>query len=137
MSNASKILIVKENPGRLILDKFPHIDVDNKRYGQEVIFDVLLNYKMVGRARLGYRVPFLYKNLRDSQTYMVFNRPANYLRVKLSKEYGDKLAQETPMVYMLFEWVERDLVAFEQIFKEQWDSVIMSEPQQHQMQLSI
>lgn len=137
MANESKILIVKENPGKLLLDRFPQIDVDNKRYGQDVVFDVLLNYKMVGRARLGFRIPFVYKNLRDSQTFMVFNRPANYVKVKLAKEYGDKLSQDTTLVYMLFEWVERDLVAFEQIFKEQWDSVVMSEPQQHQMQLSL
>lgn len=134
--STSKILIIKENQARLLLDKFPHIDVDNKRFDHEEVFDVHLNYKLIGRARLAYRVPFLFKNLRDSQTQFVFNKPCNYLRVKLSKEYGD-LNPDSRLVYLVFEWVERDLICFEQIFKEQWDSVIMSEPRQHQLELAI
>jgi hypothetical protein len=134
----AKVLVIKENPARLLGTYFPDIQVDDRsRYDQEEVFDVMYKYKVIGRARLTYRIPFQAKSLRESQTYMVYNKPVGYVNTRFQLELGADFKPESMLVYLLFQWVERDLVAFEQIFKEQWDAVVMENPAQHQMQLAI
>jgi hypothetical protein len=133
----SKVILIKENPSRLLLSYFPDIQIDAKRFGQEDVFDVMYRYKVVGRARLQYRIPFEASKLRESQTLMVYNKLVPYVKKRFTDELGDGFTPKTMLVYLMFKWEERDLVAFEEIFKEQWDSVINENPAQHQMQLAI
>jgi hypothetical protein len=133
----SKVILIKENPSRLLLHYFPDIQINANRFGQEDLFDIMYRYKVVGRARLQYRIPFEADKLRESQTLMVYNRLVPYVKKKFIDELGDAFTPKTLLVYLMFKWEERDLVAFEEIFKEQWDSVINENPAQHQMQLAI
>ena len=134
----SKTLIIKEGMSRLLLPVFPDIQIENlNRWAQEELFDVMYKYKVIGRARLIYRTPFVALNLKESHTFLVYNRPVNYVKKKLKDELGDDFTGSTQLVWMLMKWEERDLVAFEEIFREQWEKVNQEHPDQHQFQLNF
>lgn len=134
----SIVLPIRENPSRLLLPFVPDIQIeDRERWTQEAKVDVFYMNKIIGRARLHYRIPFQAKNLRESQTLMVYNRLVPYVKNRFIKELGDAFTPESWLVYLLFKWEERDLIAFEQIYKESWEGLVNEHPEQHQMQLAI
>jgi hypothetical protein len=134
----SIVLPIRENPGRLLLPMVPDIQIEDRfRWSQEKLVDVFYMNKIVGRARLHYRIPFQAKNLKESQTLMVYNRLVPYVKNRFIKELGDAFTPESWLVYILLKWEERDLIAFEQIMKEHWEGIVNENPQQHQMQLAI
>jgi hypothetical protein len=134
----STVLLIRENPSRLFLPFVPDIQIeDRQRWAQEKLVDVMYMNKIIGRARLQYRVPFQAKNLKETQTLMVYNRLVPYVKNRFIKELGEAFTPESWLVYLLLKWEERDLIAFEQIYKEQWDDLIVTHPEQHQMQLAI
>lgn len=134
----TKTLLIKEGHSRLLLPIFPDVQVENlSRWAQEDVFDVMYKYKVVGRARLIYRTPFLANNLKESHTFLVYNKPVNYVKKLFKDLLGDEFTGGTMLVWMLLKWEERDLVAFEEIFKEQWEKVSQEHPEQHQMQLNF
>lgn len=134
----SKVIdIRKENISRLMMPFLPEIVIDNPRYGQEEKFDVHFRGKIIGRARLHYRLPFQAKNLRDSQSFLVYNKPKHWMTKVLHDELGEGFSADTWLVYVLLKWEERDLLAFDDIMKQVQAEIIDENPSQHQMQLAI
>jgi hypothetical protein len=134
----STVLLIRDNPTRLLLPFVPDIQIeDRQRWSQEKLVDVMYMNKVVGRARLQYRVPFQAKNLKETQTLMVYNRLVPYVKHRFIKELGEAFTPDSWLVYLLLKWEERDLIAFEQIMKEHWDGIVNENPAQHQMQLAI
>ena len=134
----SKVIdIRKENISRLLMPHLPEILVDNPRFGQENKFDIHYKGRIIGRARLHYRIPFQAQNLRDSQTFMLYNKPKFWMQKVLSDEIGEGFSGETWLVYVLFKWEERDLMAFDDIVKQVQAELIEENPSQHLMQLAI
>lgn len=137
----NKVLdIRKENIRRLLMLYVPEIVVDNmdsSKFNQEDLFDVHYRGKLIGRARLHYRLPFKAGNLKDSQTFLVYNKPQFWLRKLLSEELGEGFNNDTWLVYVVLKWEERDLMAFDEIMKEVQSQIIEENPSQHRMQLAI
>lgn len=117
--------ILKENPARLLNDRFPEIMIDSQELSQEAVFDVYYKNRLIGTAQLQYRIPYISDNLRESQTFLVYNRPAHWLHGILSRQLGEgKYNSKTRLVYCLFKWKQQDLFAFEAIAKEVWEGIL-------------
>jgi hypothetical protein len=134
----NQLIIQKENPARLLGDFFPEIMIENREIlDQEAEFEIVYKNKVIGRAKLHYRIPYQAGSLRESQTFLIYNKPAHWLQLTLSKQLAEgTYNSQTWLVYCLFRWVERDLLVFEDLFKESWEDVVNENRTQLQMEMA-
>jgi hypothetical protein len=134
----NQLIILKENPTRLLGDYFPEIMIDNREIlDQEAQFEIVYKNKVIGRAVLHYRIPYPSSSLRESQTYLVYNKPTNWLHLTLSNQLKEgTYNSSTRLVYCLFRWIERDLLVFEDLFKQSWETVVNENRTQLQMEMA-
>lgn len=134
----NQLIILKENPTRLLGDYFPEIMIDNREIlDQEAQFEIVYKNKVIGRAALHYRIPYPSSSLRESQTYLVYNKPTHWLHLTLSKQLEEgTYNSSTQLVYCLFRWLERDLLVFEDLFKVSWETVVNENRTQLQMEMA-
>lgn len=134
----NQLIILKENPARLLGDHFPEILIDNRDIlDQEAVFEIVYKGKVIGRAKLHYRIPYPAGSLRESQTFLIYNKPAHWLQLTLSNQLSEgQYNSQTQLVYCLFRWIERDLLVFEDLFKESWEAVVNENATQLQMEMA-
>lgn len=119
------------NNGKLFLPYWQDARLhDEEKFVVGETFEVLLNGKRLGYAKVVAVKTFRFCNLTPTFSYMVCGFHPAYLAAMLKKYYlhDGPITPDTRFDQVVFHWAEREIEIFEVLLKDWWQKIVNAQP---------
>lgn len=119
-------LYFDENPnGKLFNERFNDVRIDDENklvLGNS--YEIFLNEKYLGKARIVALKDFMFQNLSDVLSYLTGGTPLKIFVAKLKNAHQNETFEwNTKLYHLIMEWQERDLDNQAEAIHQWWNQV--------------